>query len=152
MSLLLRLRLAKQRGEAILSEEKLTKLAVDPFEIAARHDIIVQAKPDTASGVSGMLLRHGNSFGILYASDIPNEGFQRFSVAHELGHYFLDGHIDHHPTAAELGHLLGGAVWRGQAPNARHVGRQRQHLLRIEIVDHAPDIGPANRNEEPRVA
>lgn len=95
MSLLLRLRLAKQRGEAILSEEKLTKLAVDPFEIAARHDIIVQAKPDTASGVSGMLLRHGNSFGILYASDIPNEGFQRFSVAHELGHYFLDGHIDH---------------------------------------------------------
>jgi hypothetical protein len=42
-----------------------------------------------------MLLRHGNSFGILYASEIPNEGFQRFSVAHELGHYFLEGHIDH---------------------------------------------------------
>jgi Zn-dependent peptidase ImmA (M78 family) len=95
MSLLLRLRLAKQRGEAVLSDEKITELAIDPFEIAARHDIVVQAKPDTESGVSGMLLRHGNSFGILYASDIPNEGFQRFSVAHELGHYFLDGHIDH---------------------------------------------------------
>jgi len=95
MSLLLRLRLAKQRGEAVLSEEKITELAVDPFEIAARHNIVVQAKPDTMSGVSGMLLRHGNSFGILYSSDIPNEGFQRFSVAHELGHYFLDGHVDH---------------------------------------------------------
>ncbi|MDR2011895.1 MAG: ImmA/IrrE family metallo-endopeptidase [Rhodanobacter sp.] len=95
MSPLLRLKLAKQRGEAVLSEEKITELAVDPFEIAARHNIVVQAKPDTESGVSGMLLRHGNSFGILYASDIPNEGFQRFSVAHELGHYFLDGHIDH---------------------------------------------------------
>jgi len=42
-----------------------------------------------------MLLRHGNAFGILYAADIPNEGFHRFSVAHELGHYFLEGHIDH---------------------------------------------------------
>jgi Zn-dependent peptidase ImmA (M78 family) len=44
---------------------------------------------------SGMLLRHGNTFGIYYATHIPNEGFQRFSVGHELGHYFLDGHIDH---------------------------------------------------------
>jgi Zn-dependent peptidase ImmA (M78 family) len=26
--------------------------------------------------------------------DIPSEGFQRFSVSHELGHYFLEGHID----------------------------------------------------------
>ncbi len=42
-----------------------------------------------------MLLRHGNTFGIYYATHIPNEGFQRFSVGHELGHYFLDGHIDH---------------------------------------------------------
>ncbi|SOZ05320.1 ImmA/IrrE family metallo-endopeptidase [Cupriavidus taiwanensis] len=95
MSLLLRLKLAKQRGETLLAEQGLTGLPVDPFEIAARHDIVVQAKPDVASGVSGMLLRHGNSFGILYASEIPSEGFQRFSVAHELGHYFLDGHIDH---------------------------------------------------------
>ncbi len=41
-----------------------------------------------------MLLRHGNSFGIIYATHIPSEGFQRFSVSHELGHYFLEGHID----------------------------------------------------------
>jgi hypothetical protein len=95
MSRLLRPRLAKQQGEALLAEEGITNLAVDPFEIAVRHDIVVQAKPDVVSGVSGMLLRNGNSFGILYASDIPSEGFQRFSVAHELGHYFLDGHVDH---------------------------------------------------------
>src|SRR5690606_9462941 len=41
------------------------------------------------------LLRHGDTFGILYATHVRSEGFQRFSVAHELGHYFLDGHIDH---------------------------------------------------------
>ncbi len=42
-----------------------------------------------------MLLRHGDTFGIMYATHIANDGFQRFSVGHELGHYFLDGHIDH---------------------------------------------------------
>ncbi len=42
-----------------------------------------------------MLLRHGDTFGILYSIDIPSEGFQRFSIAHELGHYFLEGHLDH---------------------------------------------------------
>lgn len=95
MSLAFRLKMAKQKGEALLAEEGLTSLPVDPLEIAARRNIIVQAKPNVASGVSGMLLRYGNSFGIIYASDIPSEGFQRFSIAHELGHYFLDGHIDH---------------------------------------------------------
>jgi Zn-dependent peptidase ImmA (M78 family) len=41
-----------------------------------------------------MLLRYGDSFVIAYATHIDNEGFQRFSVAHELGHYLLPGHID----------------------------------------------------------
>lgn len=37
-------------------------------------------------------MRVGNSFGIRYAQHIQNEGFIRFTVAHELGHYFLPGH------------------------------------------------------------
>ena len=41
-----------------------------------------------------MLLRTGNTFGIAYATHIESNGFQNFSVAHELGHYFLPGHID----------------------------------------------------------
>jgi hypothetical protein len=90
-----RLKMAKQAAEAFLKENGLDTLPVDPFAIATSRDIIVEAKPDTAPGVSGMLLRHGNVFGILYAMHVPSEGFQRFSVAHELGHYFLDGHIDH---------------------------------------------------------
>ena len=95
MSFPFRLKMAKQKGEACAREQGFTSLAVDPFAIARANDIEVQAKPDTAHGVSGMLLRHGNAFGIVYATHIDNEGFQRFSVAHELAHYFLDGHIDH---------------------------------------------------------
>jgi len=90
-----RLKMAKQQAEAFLRDEGITALPVDPFAIARSRDIEVKPKPDTAGGVSGMLLRHGNAFGILYATHIPSEGFQRFSVGHELGHYFLEGHIDH---------------------------------------------------------
>src|ERR1700730_18094739 len=90
-----RLKMAKQKAEAFLRDEGITTLPVDPFAIAASRDIEVKAKPDTAGGVSGMLLRYGDVFGICYATHIPSEGFQRFSVGHELGHYFLEGHIDH---------------------------------------------------------
>ena len=44
--------------------------------------------------MSGILLRTGDSCGIAYATHIDNPGFQRFSIAHELGHYFLPGHLD----------------------------------------------------------
>ena len=90
-----RLRMARQRGAAVLRERGIDTLPVDPIAIALGAGIVVQAKPDTAPGVSGMLLRHGDSFGILYATHLPNKGFQRFSIGHELGHFFLDGHIDH---------------------------------------------------------
>ncbi len=93
MSRAIRLTMAKQKAEAFLKEEGLTSLPIDPFAIATSRGIITEAK--TTDGVSGMLLRHGDTFGILYSTHIPSEGFQRFSVAHELGHYFLDGHIDH---------------------------------------------------------
>jgi hypothetical protein len=95
MSQVFRLKMAKQTAEALLKQEGITSLPVDPFALAGSRDIVVQAKPDTADGVSGMLLRHGDSFGILYATYIPSEGFQRFSIGHELGHYFIEGHLDH---------------------------------------------------------
>ena len=41
-----------------------------------------------------MLLRYGSTFGIAYATHIDSIGFRNFSVAHELGHYYLPGHID----------------------------------------------------------
>lgn len=94
-NLAFRLKMAKQKAEALLRERNIAALPVDPFQIAADSSIEVRAKPDTAGGVSGVLLRHGDSFGILYATHIDSEGFQRFSVAHELGHYFLEEHIDH---------------------------------------------------------
>ena len=84
--------LAENCANAVLRQHQVTGLRVDPQAIAEAKDIMVQAKPDTSAGVSGMLIKAGDAFGILYATHIPNRGFQRFSIAHELGHYCLEGH------------------------------------------------------------
>lgn len=84
--------LAEAAASSVLREMKIEGLWVDPVAIATSKGILVQPKPDTASGVSGMLIKAGDSFGIMYATDIPSRGFQRFSISHELGHYFIEGH------------------------------------------------------------
>lgn len=76
----------------VLSDDGLNALPICPKGVAERRDITVVENNDAEAGVSGMLLRHADSFGIMYATHIPSDGFQRFSIAHELGHYFLDGH------------------------------------------------------------
>ena len=91
-----KLEIAQVKGESIVKEFRQKSLPVDLLAIAEENNILVQEKPDgCGAGVSGMLLRYGNSFGIMYSKHIKNEGFQRFSIAHELGHYFLAGHLDH---------------------------------------------------------
>ncbi len=84
---------ASLAGEALVRERQL-QIPVDPFEIAKSESIAVLEKP-TTGGVSGMFMRVGDDFAIAYAAHLNNEGFQRFSIAHELGHYFLPGHVEH---------------------------------------------------------
>ena len=89
-----RSKLVQQAGQ-VLQEKGLFDLPVDLDALAAASRIHLQAMDVNEEGVSGMLLRVGNSFGIRYATHIRNEGFQRFSIAHEFGHYFIEGHLDH---------------------------------------------------------
>lgn len=81
-------------AENLLEEMGITTLPVDPFKIAERLDIALQPMPSHGSGASGMFFMVGNAFGIAYPTHIRNEGYKRFSVAHELGHYYLPGHPD----------------------------------------------------------
>ena len=90
-----KLTIAKQKGERVAKQFGGNSLPVDLSAIADKHNVFIEPKNSFSKGVSGMLLRHGNVFGIMYATHTKSEGFQRFSIAHELGHYFLEGHVDH---------------------------------------------------------
>ena len=67
-------------------------LPVKPGLIATSADISVVPWKPTKLGISGFLMRVGDKFGIGYSAAIENDGFINFTIAHELGHYFLDGH------------------------------------------------------------
>ena len=95
----LRRRALMLEAQRLLEAEGLLRLHVDLDALAETREIVIEPMETSSEGVSGMLVRYGNSFGILYDSTIDNEGFQRFSIAHELGHFFVEGHLDHIPFA-----------------------------------------------------
>lgn len=87
-----RLNWARRCGEQKATEFGFTSFPIDPFEIAEKVEIHVEAKPPDMDGVSGGIIFSGEEVGIFYSTSIVSEGFQRFTVGHELGHYFLEGH------------------------------------------------------------
>jgi hypothetical protein len=99
---------AAAAAERVIREQGITSLPVDPVAIAKSIGIEVQAKPASNAGVSGMLIRLNDQFCIAYASHIKSLGFRRFSIAHELGHYFLEGHVD--------------AIFADGSPHESHAG------------------------------
>ena len=86
---------AEAQAAEILAKKKISALPVDPFAIAASEGIVCEKLRSAAAGVSGCLSGAGDTFGIFYSDAISSEGFRRFTVAHELGHYFLEGHYKH---------------------------------------------------------
>lgn len=87
-------RFAALHAEEVIRQRNINTLPVDLTGLAADLEIVVVPKLASSAGVSGMLMRFGNNFGIAYATHIESSGFQRFSIAHELGHYFLGGHVE----------------------------------------------------------
>jgi len=87
-----RLKMATQRGEQIAAEFGFRQFPVRPREIARSRGINVVAKPPDMKGVSGAIIFAGGAATIIYSTEHTNEGFENFSIGHELGHWFLEGH------------------------------------------------------------
>ena len=77
-----------------VQDNGFSALPVDPKAIAARARIELKSWKPNKPGISGFLMRQGESFGIGYSTAILNEGFNNFTISHELGHFFLDGHVE----------------------------------------------------------
>ena len=86
---------AEKCAEDLIRRLGITKLPINPAEIAERHGIVLKPMAQTAQGISGFLMKSGDNFGIGYSTRIKNEGLINFTLGHELGHYFLPGHIDY---------------------------------------------------------
>jgi len=76
-------------AQDLVTELKIVSLPIEPIRIATDRGITVQSWKPSKKGVSGFLMKQGDSFGISHSSFIENQGFINFTVGHELGHYFL---------------------------------------------------------------
>ena len=86
----------RAKAQELIHRFGIKELPVSPFDVAGKLNISIRPKPfNQEGGIAGALIRSGNDFGILYATNIPNIGYQNFTVAHEIGHFMLDGHMDH---------------------------------------------------------
>jgi len=85
-----RLLQAESQAENLVKQLRITSFPINPIEIAEQHGIL--CKSEEIQGFSGCLIKQGDTFGIIYSSKFDNDGFIRFTVAHELGHYFLPCH------------------------------------------------------------
>lgn len=95
MTRALRQEAAARAAELLLRELGIESLPVSPKQIAKDLGIHIEPLPTQAKpGVSGMLLRCGNHFGILYSTSVDSVGYQNFSIGHEIGHFRLPGHFE----------------------------------------------------------
>lgn len=79
-------------GTTLADNGLLTSLPIRPKEFAKSIGINVIPFNPPQRDISGCLMMDRGAYGIFYSTAIQNEGFQNFTVSHELGHYFIDDH------------------------------------------------------------
>jgi Zn-dependent peptidase ImmA (M78 family) len=86
--------MATQLGEKTAKDFGFSQFPIIPKNIACQKGIEVFAKPSDVKGISGALILAGTKASLIYSTEYNNSGFENFSQAHELGHYFLPGHAE----------------------------------------------------------
>jgi Zn-dependent peptidase ImmA (M78 family) len=86
--------LARRTANELLDECNIKAAPVDVEWIVRQKQLMFEETTQFPEGVYGALFRSGNQFGIAISSTCPGEGHRRFTIAHELGHYHIPGHVE----------------------------------------------------------
>jgi hypothetical protein len=79
-----------EQAQQLLRELNAQAIPIQPRKIAAQLQIVVWER-EMESRYDGCLMRVGDAWGILLNSLIQSQSRKNFTIAHELGHYHLDG-------------------------------------------------------------
>ena len=80
---------AAEGARQLLRELNIQGIPIQPREIAEQLQIVVWER-EMESQYDGCLMRVGDTWGILLNNLIQSESRKNFTIAHELGHYYLE--------------------------------------------------------------
>ena len=93
----------ESRAELVLKRAGVDRLPVPVEEVAAKHHVRISRAPH--SSLSGLLIRK-ESRALIGINSREAPARQRFTIAHELGHYFLhetkDAFVDYRDNASGI--------------------------------------------------
>lgn len=82
-----------RHADTVMLEHGISNLPIDLPSLCQRLNIVLHPMTDE-NGPPGMLIHERGNFIIAYAANTGNEGFERFCIAHELGHFHIPGHVE----------------------------------------------------------
>lgn len=123
-------RMARKRAVEVLAELGIPDPPVDPFAIARRKELRVEEVDFPTNGIFGALILEDGAFRVLVSRKCFGSGHRRFTVAHELGHYHIEGHLNELIAAGSgIKPSLGGHFRNQRAPEEREADWFASELL-----------------------
>lgn len=119
---------ARRAAIEVLDELAISNYPVDPVWVAAENGLEIEEWERFPEGCYGALIRNGNTYHIAVSAACPTPGHRRFTLAHEIAHYRIEGHVE-------------GLGWNG--PIALSMGghyRSRKDPIEVEADHFASEL------------
>lgn len=85
---------ARETARQVIQDFGITHWPLVPEEIAAKERLPIEVVGGFPANTYGALYKNHLGFKIILSATCHTDGQRRFTLAHELAHYFLDGHVD----------------------------------------------------------
>jgi len=122
-----RRRLIETKATGLLRKSKITEAPIDVERVARDLNIVVTRTPSD-DDISGFLLRHPGGKAIIGVNTLHHPNRQRFTIAHEIGHFVLHEQNEVHVDRAVV-KLRDRASSKGEDPDEVEANRFAAELL-----------------------
>lgn len=119
--------MARRAANDLLDSYGVVQMPVDPEWLATQDGARVVEQSGFPDGCYGALCLSGGSFQILISADCPNPGHRRFTIAHEVAHFTIEGHLD-------------GLTWTGEFALSQGHFRGRRDPIEVEADCFASEL------------
>jgi len=128
--MLMRRKLIERRASELLNDCQIKHPPVNVGMIAKKLDVTVVFNPDASDDISGFLLLD-NGQAIIGVNENHSEARQRFTVAHELGHFLLHRPAEGIPHVDRSFHVK---FRNSQSSSGQYVEEMEANLFAAELL------------------